>query len=68
MAATHPLPLPGDDLDVQLVTPELLATLSPEERALWEETDRRHAESRARVVWQEDVPAALEEIRRMKGG
>ena len=65
MTAAHPLPLP-DDMDVQLVDDALLATLSPEERALGEDVERQLAEGTLRIVWQEDVPAALAEIGRMK--
>ncbi len=53
---------------MQLVDDALLATLSPEERALGEDAGRRLADGTARIVWQHDMPAALEEIRRMKGG
>jgi hypothetical protein len=66
MTAAGPLAL-DDDLDVQPVTAELLAALSPEERALGEAAGAE-VDSGARIVWQEDVPGALEEIRRMKAG
>lgn len=65
MTAARQLHL-DDDLDVQPVTDELLATLDPEERALIEEARERRANGTTRVVWAEDVPAALDEIRRTR--
>ena len=67
MIAAYPLAVPeADDLDVQAVDDALLATLSPEERALGEQARAEVDSGSARIVWAEDVPAALAEIRRMK--
>jgi hypothetical protein len=69
MIAAYPLTVPAvDDLDVQPVNEALLATLSPEERALGEQARAEVDSGSARIVWAEDVPAALVEIRRMKAG
>ena len=67
MIAAHPLP-EIEDLDVQLVDEALLASLSPEERALGEQARAEVASGAARIVWAANVPAALEEIRRTKAG
>ena len=67
MTAARSLRL-DDDLDVQPITDELLATLDPEERALGEQAAAEVDSGKARIVWQEDVPAALDEIRKMKAG
>jgi hypothetical protein len=69
MSAAHPLPFPEvDELDVQLVDEALLASLSREERALGEWARAEVDGGSARIVWAENVPAALEEIRRTKAG
>jgi hypothetical protein len=68
MTAAHPLDLPMDDLDVAPVDDALLATLSPEERALGDAAREDVERGKARIVWQEDMPAALDEIRRMRAG
>jgi len=64
MTAAHPLPMP--DLDV--VVDDDLSVYPPEVRAEILAAEERIAGGTAQIVWEEDVPAALAEIRRAKAG
>jgi hypothetical protein len=69
MAAAAPLDLAHDarhdDLDW---APLDLDEVPAEARAMIEAAEERIRDGSAQLVWEEDVPAALEEMRRASGG
>jgi hypothetical protein len=71
MATANPLPViaPGPRAEAELdFEPLDRSQLPPEILAGLEALDERIANGTARIVWAEDVPAALADIRRLKAG
>jgi hypothetical protein len=70
MTAAHPLPPAhaADDLEVFPMDDAYMATLPADVRAAMEAAEERIANGTARIVWEEDVPATLAEIRRTTVG
>ena len=71
MATANPLPAisPGLRAETELdFEPLDRSQLPPEVLAGLEALDERIAQGTARIVWEEDAPAALAEIRRLKAG
>jgi hypothetical protein len=65
MTAAHPLPTPGDELDV---APLDLADFTPEEQVEIQASLASLAARRSRLSSHEDVERALEAKRRQQGG